>query len=236
MRTFVSYRDPRARVERAGDRGRRSGPPTPVRPGSDDGRSHRPRHGEREQVESAISASIRRLWRRTSRICKPDKELGFVPAGDKYFLGKADFGKGVNLVSLSDTDSKGKKVFTGHRQFLFVRDAVSAGRLPADDFHRHQWLRQAALQVRLCEARISGRSALPGVRRDAAAEVRQGPIPRAHLGRRSGLSTSCASTADMAAAGKPAITSTSTAGARTCSRECGCRRLCTAKKKNCTTR
>lgn len=44
---------------------------------------------------------------------KPDTELGYVPAGDKYFLGKADFGKGVNLVSLSDTDSKGKKVLGG---------------------------------------------------------------------------------------------------------------------------
>src|SRR5450432_2138746 len=43
---------------------------------------------------------------------RPDKDLGFVPAGDKYFLGKADFGKGVNLESLSDTDTKGKKVFT----------------------------------------------------------------------------------------------------------------------------
>src|SRR3989441_2156946 len=28
---------------------------------------------------------------------KPDKELGFVPAGDKYFLGRADFSKGVQL-------------------------------------------------------------------------------------------------------------------------------------------
>ena len=49
---------------------------------------------------------------------KPDTELGFVPAGDKYFLGKADFGKGVNLVSLSDTDSKGKKVFSGVGNFF----------------------------------------------------------------------------------------------------------------------
>src|ERR1051326_252343 len=37
---------------------------------------------------------------------KPDKELGFVPAGDKYFLGKADFAKGVSLVNISDTNSK----------------------------------------------------------------------------------------------------------------------------------
>ncbi|HVO57532.1 MAG TPA: M48 family metalloprotease [Dongiaceae bacterium] len=42
---------------------------------------------------------------------KPDKELGYVPAGDKYFLGRADFSKGLNLVPLSDTDSKGKKIF-----------------------------------------------------------------------------------------------------------------------------
>src|SRR6266849_683583 len=42
---------------------------------------------------------------------KPDKDLGQVPAGDKYFLGRANFTKGVNLVPLNDTQSKGKKVF-----------------------------------------------------------------------------------------------------------------------------
>ena len=42
---------------------------------------------------------------------KPDKELGYSPAGDKYFLGRADFSKGVALVSLSDTNGKGKKIF-----------------------------------------------------------------------------------------------------------------------------
>ena len=31
---------------------------------------------------------------------KPDKDLGYAPAGDKYFLGRADFSKGVSLVSL----------------------------------------------------------------------------------------------------------------------------------------
>src|SRR5271169_5700467 len=31
---------------------------------------------------------------------KPDKDLGQVPAGDKYFLGRANFTKGVNLVPL----------------------------------------------------------------------------------------------------------------------------------------
>ncbi|HYW66747.1 MAG TPA: M48 family metalloprotease [Candidatus Dormibacteraeota bacterium] len=42
---------------------------------------------------------------------KVDKELGQVPAGDKYFLGRADFAKGVSLVPLSETQNKGKKVF-----------------------------------------------------------------------------------------------------------------------------
>src|SRR5882762_4034448 len=42
---------------------------------------------------------------------KPDKDLGYAPAGDKYFLGRADFSKGVSLVSLTDTNGKGKKIF-----------------------------------------------------------------------------------------------------------------------------
>src|SRR6266403_2422368 len=42
---------------------------------------------------------------------RPDKDLGYVPAGDKYFLGRADFSKGVSLVSLTDTNGKGKKIF-----------------------------------------------------------------------------------------------------------------------------
>jgi hypothetical protein len=42
---------------------------------------------------------------------KPDNDLGYVPAGDKYFLGRADFSKGLRLVSLTDTNSKGKKIF-----------------------------------------------------------------------------------------------------------------------------
>jgi peptidase M48-like protein len=49
---------------------------------------------------------------------KPDKDLGFVPGGDRYFLGKADLSKGVNLVSLTDTDPKGKKIFTGIGNFF----------------------------------------------------------------------------------------------------------------------
>src|SRR5579883_2729969 len=49
---------------------------------------------------------------------KPDKELGFVPAGDKYFLGRADFYKGVKLVSLTDAENRGKKVFSSIGNFF----------------------------------------------------------------------------------------------------------------------
>jgi hypothetical protein len=42
---------------------------------------------------------------------KPDKDLGYAPGGDKYFLGRADFSKGVSLVSLTDQEGKGKKIF-----------------------------------------------------------------------------------------------------------------------------
>ena len=49
---------------------------------------------------------------------RPDKDLGFTPAGDKYFLGRAQFSKGVELVSLSDTGGKGKKIFTGIGNFF----------------------------------------------------------------------------------------------------------------------
>src|SRR6202142_4353830 len=41
---------------------------------------------------------------------KPDKDLGQVPAGDKYFLGRANFTKGVSLVPRNDVQSKGRKV------------------------------------------------------------------------------------------------------------------------------
>jgi len=49
---------------------------------------------------------------------KPDKDLGYTPAGDKYFLGRAQFTKGVELISLSETGGKGKKVFAGIGNFF----------------------------------------------------------------------------------------------------------------------
>src|SRR5215468_10788478 len=59
---------------------------------------------------------------------RPDKELGSVPAGDKYFLGRADFSKGVALVSLTDTNSKGKKIFAAIGNFFsFSAEFIPGG-------------------------------------------------------------------------------------------------------------
>src|SRR5262245_34848836 len=59
---------------------------------------------------------------------KPDKDLGTVPAGDKYFLGRADFSKGVALVSLTDTNSKGRKLFGAIGNFFsFSAEFVPGG-------------------------------------------------------------------------------------------------------------
>jgi hypothetical protein len=49
---------------------------------------------------------------------KPDPNLGYTPAGDRYFLGRAQFTKGVELVSLSDSGGKGKKIFSGIGNFF----------------------------------------------------------------------------------------------------------------------
>src|SRR5690349_24933826 len=59
---------------------------------------------------------------------RPDKELGFVPAGDKYFLSRADFSKGVALVSLTDVNSKGKKILGAIGNFFsFSAEFVPGG-------------------------------------------------------------------------------------------------------------
>ena len=59
---------------------------------------------------------------------RPDKDLGTVPAGDKYFLGRADFSKGVALVSLTDTNSKGRKIFGAIGNFFsFSAEFVPGG-------------------------------------------------------------------------------------------------------------
>src|ERR1700730_9642323 len=73
-----------------------------------------------EQVVDRVTANEQRLYgqiRNYSPLVetyiqnlKGDKDLGQVPAGHKHFLGRANFAKGVSLVPLSETSSKGKRV------------------------------------------------------------------------------------------------------------------------------
>jgi hypothetical protein len=44
---------------------------------------------------------------------KPDKDLGTVPAGDKYFLGRAELAKGVQLEPLTTGGGKGHRAMAG---------------------------------------------------------------------------------------------------------------------------
>ena len=73
-----------------------------------------------DQVIDRVVANEQRLYNQMRNLSplvetyiqnlKPDKDLGQVPAGDKYFLGRANFQKGVSLVPLNDTSSKGRRV------------------------------------------------------------------------------------------------------------------------------
>jgi hypothetical protein len=81
-----------------------------------------------EQVVDRVSVNEQKLYEQIRNYSplvetyiqnlKPDKDLGEVPAGDKYFLGRANFAKGVSLVPLSETQSKGKKVFMSVGNFF----------------------------------------------------------------------------------------------------------------------
>ncbi|HVI09026.1 MAG TPA: M48 family metalloprotease [Candidatus Binatia bacterium] len=81
-----------------------------------------------EQVVDRVTANEQKLYdqiRNYSPLVetyiqnlKPDKDLGEVPAGDKYFLGRANFSKGVSLVPLSETSGKGKKALASIGNFF----------------------------------------------------------------------------------------------------------------------
>jgi Peptidase family M48 len=59
---------------------------------------------------------------------RADKDLGSVPAGDKYFLGRADLSKGVELVPLSAGGNKGHRFMSGLGSvFSFQMDFLPRG-------------------------------------------------------------------------------------------------------------
>lgn len=56
------------------------------------------------------------------------KHVGAVPDGDKYLLGRADFSRGVEVISLNDTENKNKNFFGSVGNFFaFGKQYVPAG-------------------------------------------------------------------------------------------------------------
>ena len=123
------------------------------------------------------------------QLLKPDETLGTVPGGDKYFLGKADLGKGLDLMPLSsDKGAQNTKYAVGGLgSFLAMSMEFLPQGLLADDLRGYR-LRQAALQVRICEAGVFGRSTLPGIRHHAGQAERPRALRGPPLGGRSGIS------------------------------------------------
>src|ERR1035437_7809325 len=69
-----------------------------------------------EQAEMNSLRSYSPLVETYIQNLKGDKNLGFIPAGDKYFMGRAVLAKGVDLEPLADADDSGgvkKKLFGG---------------------------------------------------------------------------------------------------------------------------
>src|SRR2546430_13027333 len=58
------------------------------------------------------------LFRSYIQILRPEKHLGAVPDGDKYFLGRAELAKGVELEPLEHDASMKQKVFGGWASFF----------------------------------------------------------------------------------------------------------------------
>ncbi|HEX2710921.1 MAG TPA: M48 family metalloprotease [Candidatus Acidoferrales bacterium] len=71
--------------------------------------------------ETALMGSLRQyspLVETYIQNLKADKDLGSVPAGDKYFLGRADLGKGVELRSLMEKSGKAHRALGGVGNFF----------------------------------------------------------------------------------------------------------------------
>jgi hypothetical protein len=80
--------------------------------------------------ENRLNSQIRRyapLVETYIQYQKPDKDLGYAPAGDKYFLGRADFAEGIQLASLTETETRGEKVFTIGNFFSYVTQFLPDG-------------------------------------------------------------------------------------------------------------
>ncbi len=82
----------------------------------------------REQEEMRLIRQFSPLVETYVQNFREDKHLGAVPDGDKYLLGRADFSRGLEVVSLNDTENKNKKFFGSMGNFFaFGKQYVPAG-------------------------------------------------------------------------------------------------------------
>src|SRR5713226_2089760 len=164
---------------------------------------------------------------------KPDKDLGYTPAGYKYFLGRADFSKGVSLVSLTDTNSKGKKIFGSIGNFFsFAMQFLPDGFLQMI-FTTPNGFDKQHYKFDTCAVNSSAKcAAWCSTSRPRKSPARAGSL--AASGWKIRITTLSALTAPTAAAGTPAGIFTSTAGAPMCSRVSGCLPSYIARNEICT--
>ena len=82
----------------------------------------------REQEEMRLIRQFSPLVETYVQNFRENKHLGAVPDGDKYLLGRADFSRGVEVISLNDTQSKNKNFFGSVGSFFsFGKQYVPAG-------------------------------------------------------------------------------------------------------------
>ncbi len=119
---------------------------------------------------------------------RPDKDMGAVPVRDHYFLGQADLSRGV--VDNSMISAKKGKLDQlnpiAHLGGYFTSSYVPDGFLQMIYIDMNGLDRQH-YQFDYVRREFLGDVRCVVFRRDAAAEIRQGPLQRTHLGRRSEL-------------------------------------------------
>src|ERR1700720_4697541 len=109
-----------------------------------------------EQVEVQMLRRYSPLVETYIQTVRPDRELGAVPDGDRYFLGRAELGKGVELEPLINDSGKHKLLLSVGRFFssdFLPRGFLQMIYLDADGFDRQHYKFTYAGQEFLGEVR-----------------------------------------------------------------------------------
>jgi hypothetical protein len=114
---------------------------------------------------------------------RPESELGTVPAGDKYFLGRAELASGVELRSLTEKSGITHKMFGGLKRFFsFAIQYLPGGFLQmifidTNGFDRQHYKFEYVRRVFLGEVRCLMFNVTP------LPHAGKRTVPRPHLGR-----------------------------------------------------